>query len=209
MAAWNLPVDELELDRRLVMGRGGLYRYMKKAWPEVEAQAFVEGWHLEEVCAHLEAVSRGEIDRLIINIPPGCTKSLSVSVFWPTWDWITRCDRKFMYASFDASLSQRDALRAKDLVRSKWYQERWGLAASPQGLERVGVRVPVAIVGEGGKQNTAGIYWTSGGGFRFSTSEGGKATGWHAHIQVIDDPTKPLDVQEGGNTAKKDRKSVV
>lgn len=210
------PAEECELDRELV-ARGGLYQFIQLAWPQVETSVkFLPGWHLEEVCKHLEAVSRGECKRLIINIPPGCTKSLTVSVFWPVWDWIVNPWRRFMFASFDATLSQRDALRSKELLRSHWFQSRWGLLADPERLLKLGV-VPVAVVGESrhrGKkaarrdpeekeaQNTASVFWTTSGGLRFSSSVEGKSTGWHSHIQVVDDPLKPKDVEAGGAKAR-------
>lgn len=200
MAA-RLPIDEFELDRQLVK-KGGLYKFMELGWSQIESEAFVAGWHVEEVCIHLEAVSRGEIRRLIINVPPGMSKSLSVSVFWQVWDWIENPDRKFMFASFDAGLSQRDALRAKELIRSKWFQERWGLLADQKKLERMGITPLTVLTGSKDRQDTATIYWSSGGGLRFSTSTGGKATGWHCHIQVVDDPTKPQEVVNGGLQAK-------
>lgn len=194
------PASIEAVERMLVSRPGGLYRLVRFAWPYIEAVPFVEGWHLEEVCAHLEAISRGELDRLIINIPPGCSKSLSVSVVWPVWDWIQNPWRKFMFASFDAALSQRDALRAKDLIKSRWFQERWGVLANPFELKDEG-RKPLAII-EKGKQSTASVYWSTGGGLRFSTSVGGRSTGWHGHIQVVDDPTKPQDLQGGGKKAR-------
>lgn len=196
------PINSIRVERELVRREGGLYRFMTYAWPHVEPMDFIPGWHMEEVCTHLEAVSRGELDRLIINIPPGCAKSLEVCVFWNVWDWITHPWRRWMYASFDAALSQRDALRAKDLVRSRWFQERWGHLANPRELEREGLE-PLSIVeASEGKQNTATIFWTNGGGLRFSTSVGGRSTGWHCHHQVVDDPTKPQDIQGGGKKAR-------
>lgn len=190
----EIDIDPCELDRALVK-KGGLYKFMQLAWSHVESAEFVPAWHLEEICKHLEAVSRGECRRLVINVPPGCGKSLTVSVFWPVWEWITRPKRKWMFASFDASLSQRDALKAKGLIQSEWFQARWGYRANAKTLKRRGL-TPVGIVTESQeKQNTASIYWSSGGGLRFSTSVGGKSTGWHAHIQVCDDPVKPKDVQ--------------
>jgi hypothetical protein len=36
---------------------------------------------------HLEAVTFGDINRLLINVPPGFMKSLLVNVFWPAWEW--------------------------------------------------------------------------------------------------------------------------
>ncbi|MEO8683011.1 MAG: hypothetical protein ABI665_28455, partial [Vicinamibacterales bacterium] len=60
-----------------------LSEYVRQAWHVVEpATPFVPGWHLDAICEHLEAVSRGEIRNLLINIPPRHAKSLIVSVFW-------------------------------------------------------------------------------------------------------------------------------
>lgn len=197
----RLPIDEIELDRRLVHV-GGLYEFVRLAWHIIEPAPFVEGWHVQEICNHLEAVSLGKLRRLVINIPPGCGKSLTVSVFWPVWEWIYRPYRKFMFASFDASLSQRDSMKAKEVICSKWFQERWGFSADFRKLDRLGIKAVHVLTDQNSRQNTATIYWSSGGGLRFSTSVGGKATGWHANIQVCDDPVKPQDVAEGGDTAR-------
>lgn len=198
----RLPIDDFELDRQLVE-KGGLYKFMELAWHVIEAEAFVPGWHLKQICFHLEAVSREEIRRLIINIPPGMGKSLTVCVFWQVWDWIKNPWRRFMFASFDAGLSQRDALKAKELIRSEWFQNRWGISADPKKLKALGLSPLSVMAGSTTRQDTSSVYWSSGGGLRFSTSVGGKATGWHAHIQVVDDPTKPKEVQDGGEPARK------
>ena len=47
----------------------------------------VWGWPLQAMADHLEAVSRGEITRLLTNCPPGLMKSLLHSVLWPAWEW--------------------------------------------------------------------------------------------------------------------------
>jgi hypothetical protein len=53
---------------------------------------YVHGWHIDAICEHLEAVSLGQIFNLLINMPPRHMKSLLVSVFWPTWQWIRRSE---------------------------------------------------------------------------------------------------------------------
>lgn len=205
------PVTLAELEAAMV-SRGGLYEFVRLAWSEVEPAPFVDSPHIRLVCAHLEAVSRGECLRLVINIPPGCSKSLLTGVFWPAWDW-TRHNpgRKWMAISFDQALTWRDADRLRRLVASPWYQERFGHKAT-HNLERYRLQA-VGIDGFGdregvqrrqGRQSSAvGRIWTTGGGMRLSTMVGGRATGWHADIQVLDDPTKPKDVQAGGETARK------
>jgi len=93
-----------------------------------------------------------------------------------------------MFATFDADLARRDSLRCRELVTSSWFQERWG--------DRVQI-----YDGEE-RQRTMGVYYTNAQGMRFSSSVEGRATGWHAHIQVVDDPTKPQDVRAGGDAAR-------
>lgn len=165
----------------------GLHAFVQLAWHVIEAEEFKDNWHIALVCAHLEAVTRGEIKELIINIPPGCMKSLLVSVFWPAWEWIHDPSKKFQFASFDDGLVLRDANKAKELVESPWFQERWG--------DRVQIQ-KASKKSKSKRSDSAGEYWTTALGLRFSSSVGGKATGWHAHTQVIDDPHKPSDTKE-------------
>lgn len=177
-------VDELELDRELVR-KGGLKAFVELAWSEVEPGEFVDGWHIDEICTHLEAVSDGRIKRLIINVPPGTMKSLLVCVFFHAWDWIEHPSRKWIFASYSAGLSRRDAVRARNLIDSPWFQARWPDVAIPF-------------------QNTrsATDFMNNRGGFRFSTSVAGPVTGRHADIQVVDDPIKPLDVEGGAEATR-------
>lgn len=56
-----------------------LYGFVKTMWPIIEpSRQFVEGWHVGAICEHLEAVSNGDITRLLITVPPGSTKPVSV-----------------------------------------------------------------------------------------------------------------------------------
>src|SRR5690606_26810685 len=91
----NLSAIRTELAQR------SLVEYVRQAWHVVEpATEYVHGWHIDAICEHLEAVSRGEILNLIINMPPRHMKSLLVSVFWPTWEWTTRPDTRWLFASY-------------------------------------------------------------------------------------------------------------
>lgn len=178
--------DPIEVDRELV-ARGGLWAFVQLAWEQVEPDPLVPSWHMEEICIHLEAVSREEIKLLLITIPPGCTKSTIVSVLWPVWDWIGHPKRKWMFGTFDQDLMHRDAIRCRALVRTKWFQDRWG--------------DKVQIADTKDDQSTQSVYSTTAKGRRVSVTVGGKATGWHAQFQVIDDPTKPKDILGDPDTA--------
>lgn len=55
-----------------------LYHFLETAWPSMERNPFCPGFHLEAVCEHLQAVSSGEINRLLINIPPRTGKPIHI-----------------------------------------------------------------------------------------------------------------------------------
>lgn len=172
----NLIAYERELGLR-----GSFHDFVGMAWPLVEpSRVFVDNWHIGAICEHLEAVSAGQIKRLLINIPPGCMKSLTCSVLWPAWSWIRNPGWRGIFASFDQSLvGKRDGGKVLDIVLSPWYQDRWG--------ERVQIL---------GTEPSAGDFETTGRGFRFATSVGGRLMGRHGNALVVDDPNKPQEITE-------------
>lgn len=177
VAPSDLP-ELVQIERELGL-RGSLRDFVRMAWHLVEPGVpFVDGWHIGAMSEHLEAVRLGQIRDLVVTVPPGCMKSLTTSVFWPTHSWILDPGLRFMVASFDASLTVRDARRSLEIMESKWFRDRWG--------DRFSIPSDPA----------AGDFTNSAAGFRFSTSVGGKATGRHADAHIYDDPLKPLDVNE-------------
>jgi hypothetical protein len=81
-----------------------LREFVRLAWNVVEPfTPFAPGWHIDAITDHLEAVTRGEIRNLLINVPPRHMKSLLVSVFWPAWEWILHPERRWPYSSYAAS----------------------------------------------------------------------------------------------------------
>src|SRR5690606_14269223 len=118
-------IERADLDRYVVQ-RQGLRGFARVAWREVEPGAYLRNWHIDLIAEHLQAVTRRELFRLVINLPPGCMKSLSVSVLWPSWVWTEIPTERFMYASYGAHLSRRDGAKMRALVTSPWWQERWG-----------------------------------------------------------------------------------
>ena len=86
-----------------------LYEFTKQAWHIIEpGTPFVEGWHIEAICDHLEAVTNGEIRQLLINMPPRHMKSIISAVMWPVWVWIATPSHRWLFASYSGSLSVRD-----------------------------------------------------------------------------------------------------
>ena len=90
------------------------------------------GWHIDAIAEHLEAVTDGEIIRLLINVPPGTMKSLAVGVLWPAWEWGPRGSAALRYigAAHAQDLAMRDNMRMRRLVKSDWYQGLWPLGIS-------------------------------------------------------------------------------
>ena len=118
--------DLLEVDREL--SKRSLVEYINLAWPILEpARRFVPNWHIDAIAEHLTAITTGHIRYLLINVPPGMTKSLSVRVFWPTWEWGARNLPHYRYigASHRQELAIRDNIKARRLVMSAWYQNLW------------------------------------------------------------------------------------
>lgn len=103
--------------------------FIRRAWHVIEpGQPYVHGWHIDAIAEHLEAISDGRINRLLINVPPGTMKSLATSVFWPAWEWgpQARPSTRYVAAAHAQKLAIRDNLRTRRLVASEWYQGLWG-----------------------------------------------------------------------------------
>lgn len=102
--------------------------FVREAWHVVEPNStYVHGWHLDAICAHLEAVTDGRVNRLLINVPPGTMKSLLTSVLWPAWEWgpVGRTSLRYLTSSYTEKYVKRDSRRMRDLVQSDWYRSLW------------------------------------------------------------------------------------
>jgi hypothetical protein len=167
-----------ELERvRAERARRSLWEFVKEAWHVVEpATPFVPGWHLQAIVEHLEAITRGEIRNLVINVPPRHMKSLAVSVFWPTWEWIEQPWLRYIYSAYGEQLATRDALKSRRLIQSPWYQRHYGSSFRLTS-----------------DQNQKTRYDNDRTGYRIATGVGGMATGEGGDRLVLDDPHKLSD----------------
>lgn len=124
-------VDLIEIERALASK--SFVAFVKMAWHVLEPDkkvgvtTYKHGWHIDAVGEHLEAVTDGELNRLLINVPPGTMKSMLVNVFWPAWEWGPRAMGwcRFIGASHEESLAVRDNVKMRTLIDSEWYQARW------------------------------------------------------------------------------------
>lgn len=118
--------DWLNLERELCSR--SLSDFVRQAWSVLEpGQPYQHGWHIDALCEHLEAVTNGDITRLLVNVPPGTMKSMTAAVFWPAWEWGPKAipNMRFIGASHEEGLATRDNRRMRHLVQSEWYQDRW------------------------------------------------------------------------------------
>ena len=167
-----------ELDR--VDYEESLYKFLRAGWRHIDPAPWKDGWPIEAVAKHLQAVIDGDIKRLIINIPPRMGKSSICSVALPAWTWAQPEKRngptsgpgvQFLYASYAQQLSVRDSVKCRRLIQSPWYQQHWGKR--------------FALASD---QNVKGRFLNDKGGERLITSVGSAATGEGGSIIVIDDP---------------------
>lgn len=145
---------------------------MVEAWKIVEPETpFVDGWHIKLICDCLEGVRRGEVDDLLVNIPPGAMKSLLCCVFFPCWVWTTSPETRWMFASYSAMLSTRDSLKRRTIMDSDWYQKNWAAKVTFKK-----------------DQNQKTQYENTASGWMFATSVGGAGLGSHPDYIIADDP---------------------
>lgn len=154
-----------------------LYKFTETMWEFVEpANKFIGNWHLEAIADHLEAVTNGDIIRLLINIPPGTMKSLMTNVFWPAWEWIHKPHMRYIATSYSAGLTERDNIRFRQVITSDLYQAMWG--------ERFGFSRDSFNVTKVGNNKT---------GWKIATSTEGMGTGERGNRVIVDDPHNVKD----------------
>jgi predicted phage terminase large subunit-like protein len=121
----QLP-DIVEIEKERAKRSFGYF--VRKGWHVLEPASQLKwGWSLDAICEHLEAVSRGEILRLLMNVPPGCMKSLLTGVFFPAWEWgpQEKPGMRYLGTAHKQDLAVRDNLKCRRLIQSAWYQDRW------------------------------------------------------------------------------------
>jgi predicted phage terminase large subunit-like protein len=140
-------------------------KFVEKAWP-----TFISGAHHKRMASAFERVARGELKRLIINMPPRHTKSEFASYLLPAWFLGRFPHKKVIQTSHTAELAVGFGRKVRNLVDSEAYKD---------------VFPGVSLQAD---SKAAGRWNTSAGGDYFAIGVGGAVTGKGADILIIDDP---------------------
>lgn len=174
---------------RAELCRRSFFHFLKEFWSEVSNDEFKPNWHIELLCNELTKVAERVANNqpkaydLIINIPPGTTKTITCSIMFPVWCWTKWYWMKFITGSYSGPLSLESAEYSRDIVRSEKFSQLFPEITIKQDKDtKSNFRV----------QKDYGSNTIKYGGTRFSTSVGGTVTGFHGHIILIDDPLNPL-----------------
>lgn len=162
----NADKTLLALEKQVLEGSFKLF--VTNAWKHIDADEFIDNWHVDALCDHLQAVTEGKIKRLLINIPPGTAKSVITSVLYPVWVWTRDPKHKFLSTSFNIELATRDARKSRELIECEWFQKRW----------------PIKLAAD---QNQKVNFLNTFGGFR-TAKPFNSLTGSRGNTVLIDDP---------------------
>lgn len=159
--------------------RRSFFRFVQEFWGEIIPEKPVWNWHIPYLCDELQTLALRVVRRepklydLVINIPPGSTKSTLATVMFPVWCWTIDDSLRFITASYSIDLSLEHAEYSRDIIRSDKFKRLF---------PEIEIKKDKDL-----KTN----YKTSGKGQRYSTSVGGTVTGIHSHITTVDDPLNP------------------
>lgn len=132
-------------------------------------------WHLGCIADHLEAAYKGEIQRLIINLPPRCLKSYMVARAFPAWVMGKQPGAKFISASYGHEVTEQNAMACRRIMKDPWYQEIFPKTRVSAELDR----------------NTH--FETTQMGQYYAATSFSPLTGLGGDFIILDDPIKPME----------------
>ncbi|MBP3955411.1 phage terminase large subunit [Gemmata sp. G18] len=151
--------------------RTRLAAFTRKTFATVDpGTPYSHNWHVDLIAEYLEACTRREIKRLIINIPPRYLKSISVTVAWPAWLLGLNPAERILASSYAHSLSLKHSTDCRLVVKSDWYRR---------------IFPNVQLVGD---QDTKEKFVTTERGMRYATSVAGSVIGEGGNYLIVDDP---------------------
>jgi len=148
--------------------------FVKHIW-----SAFIEGYHHTKMADAFDRVAKGELKRLIINMPPRHTKSEFASYLLPAWYLGKYPEKKIIQIAHTAELAVGFGRKVRNLVGSEDFKS---------------VFPDVALQSD---SKAAGRWNTNKGGEYFAIGVGGAVTGKGADVLIIDDPHSEQEGQSG------------
>jgi predicted phage terminase large subunit-like protein len=158
-------LEELESRKGAERARVHFMEFVHKVWPN-----FINGAHHIKMARAFERVAKGELKRLIINMPPRHTKSEFASYLLPAWFLGNFPHKKVIQTSHTAELAVGFGRKVRNLVDQDVYKD---------------IFPSVELQSD---SKAAGRWNTSKGGDYFAIGVGGAVTGKGADILIIDDP---------------------
>jgi predicted phage terminase large subunit-like protein len=175
-------IKDIRVDINLVKAelcKRDFFYFIQEFWSVIIPDDPVYNWHIEYLCKELQTMVERVANReeklydLIINIPPGTSKSTIATVMLPAWAWTIDPRIRSLSASYSASLSTDHAVKSRDIIKSDKYQ----------------LYFPELTIKK--DQDNKTHYKNNFGGERYATSVTGTVTGFHAHLIIVDDPLNP------------------
>lgn len=165
------------------------------------AMKFRVNWHHILVANELEKVITGETENLVINVPPGSSKTELAVIAFMARGLALNPRARFLHLSGSDQLALLNSETARDIVTSDHYQAFWPLKIADDADSKK--RWNIELNG----QKAGGVYATSLGGQITGFRAGHMAEGFQGAV-IIDDPNKPEDAFNKAALNKANRKLV-
>ncbi len=177
---FTLKLKDFDLDKaKAELCKRDLFYFIKEFWSTVVTKEPVYNWHIEFLCRELQEIGLKVINRekkdndVIINLPPGATKSSIISIMFPAWLWCIDPTLRIISGCYAATLANEQSTKSRTIIESPKYKTYFPLVRIKED------------------QNVKSNYQTTAGGARYTTSTGGSITGFHADVIIVDDPQNP------------------
>lgn len=151
-----------------------------------EGVKFKVNWHHKKMCDAIQRVIDGQCKRLIINVPPGSSKTETAVINLIARGLAINPKARFLHLSYSSDLAELNSAKAKELILSSEFQELFNIPIKTDSNARGRWNVVDGDISIGGCYATSTLGQVTG--FR----AGHMAEGFQGCI-IIDDPLKPVD----------------
>ena len=165
------------LDLQKIIYKNNLSYFIQRSFYIInQGTNYIHNWHIDAISETLNEVYKGNLKRVIINMPPRYLKSVCISVAFPAWILGNNPEKRIIVASYSDKLTIKHSVDCRLIIESEWFKNIF----------------PECILSK--NQNEKYKFSTTKNGYRFATSVGGTLTGEGGDILIIDDPHNPQQV---------------